>query len=208
MPGTKWWLLMLRLWFAVAFMSLVLLVCGCGTNNPQVLIRTERGDITVEIYENEAPITASNFLRYVRDGRFDGATFYRTVRMDNQPDNEVKIEVIQGGLGEDEAGLGLPAIEHETTAQTGLRHLDGTVSMARAEPGTASSEFFICIGDQPELDFGGMRNPDGQGFAVFGRVISGMDVVRIIQKQPAEGQWLTPEIRITEVRYLCPPGTS
>jgi peptidyl-prolyl cis-trans isomerase A (cyclophilin A) len=177
-------------------------IVGCGASNPRVLFRTELGDITVEIYEERAPITAPNFLRYVNEGRFEDATFYRTVTMGNQPGNEIKIEVIQGGLGDDEGGLGLPAIRHETTAQTGLRHLDGTISMARAEPGTASSEFFICIGDQPELDFGGKRNPDGQGFAVFGRVTAGMDVVRLIQEQPAEGQWLQPQISITEVRIL------
>jgi peptidyl-prolyl cis-trans isomerase A (cyclophilin A) len=180
------------------------LVCSlsCAPGNPRVLIGTELGEITVEIYEERAPITAANFLRYVRENRFDGATFYRTVTMDNQPDNDVKIEVIQGGLGDDEKGQGLSAIEHETTARTGLHHLDGTLSMARAEPGTASSEIFICIGDQPELDFGGRRNPDGQGFAAFGRVIRGMDVVREIQRQPADGQWLDPPIRITEVRVL------
>ena len=185
-----------------ALSGLLMSLSGCGKGNPRVLIRTELGDITVEIFEDEAPITAPNFLRYVGENRFEGATFYRTVTMDNQPDNDVKIEVIQGGLGDDEQGLGLPAIEHETTAQTGLRHLDGTVSMARAEPGTASSEFFICVGDQPELDFGGRRNPDGQGFAVFGRVVEGMDIVRRIQQRPADGQWLTPEIGITEVRML------
>jgi peptidyl-prolyl cis-trans isomerase A (cyclophilin A) len=166
------------------------------------MVRTEMGDITLEVYETDAPVSAPNFLRYVVEDRFEGATFYRTVTLDNQPDNDVKIEVIQGGLGDDVGGRGLPPIEHETTAQTGLRHLDGSVSMARAEPGTASSEFFICIGDQPELDFGGGRNPDGQGFAVFGRVIEGMDVVRMIQQQPADGQWLRPEVRITEVKVL------
>lgn len=187
----------------VVVSGLGLYLCGCGgTDNPRVLIRTEVGDITVEVYETEAPITAPNFLGYVREGRFNGATFYRTVTMGNQPDNDIKIEVIQGGLGDDEQGLGLPVIEHETTAQTGLRHLDGTISMARAAPGTASSEFFICVGDQPELDFGGKRNPDGQGFAVFGRVVEGMDVVRTIQQQPAEGQRLTPEIKITGVMLL------
>ena len=71
--------------------------------------------------------------------------------------------------------------------------------MARNEPGSASSEFFICIGDQPELDFGGKRNPDGQGFAAFGKVIRGIDIVRKIQNQPAKGQWLYPEIVINEV---------
>jgi len=185
-----------------ALSGLLMSFSGCGKGNPRVLISTEMGDITVEVFEDEAPITAPNFLRYVRENRFEGATFYRTVTMDNQPDNDVKIEVIQGGLGDDEEGLGLPAIEHETTAQTGLRHLDGTVSMARAEPGTASSEFFICIGNQPELGFGGKRNPDGQGFAVFGRVVEGMDIVRSIQRRPANGQWLAPDVKITEVRML------
>jgi peptidyl-prolyl cis-trans isomerase A (cyclophilin A) len=169
---------------------------------PRVLIKTSLGDITIEVYARQAPTTASNFLRYVKDHRFKGASFYRTVRMDNQPNNAIKIEVIQGGLKDDEGRHGLPPIEHETSARTGLLHKDGTVSMARAEPGTASSEFFISIGDQPELDFGGKRNPDGQGFAAFGRVISGMDVVRKIQAQPADGQWLTPDIPITAVKLL------
>ena len=182
--------------------SLVVTFCGCGEQNPEVLIETELGDITVEIYERESPITAANFMRYVREERFRGANFYRTVTMGNQPDNDVKIEVIQGGLGEDSLGLGLPSIAHETTAQTGVLHKDGVISMARLEPGTASSEFFICVGDQPELDFGGKRNPDGQGFAAFGRVIDGMDVVRSIQAQPADGQWLSPEISIIRITPL------
>jgi peptidyl-prolyl cis-trans isomerase A (cyclophilin A) len=181
---------------------LVILICGCGQQNPEVLIQTTLGEIKVEVYEEKAPITATNFLRYVRENRFRGATFYRTVTMDNQPNNDIKIEVIQGGLKEDSLGLGLPAIEHETTGQTGLLHLDGSISMARAEPGTASSEIFICVGDQPELDFGGQRNPDGQGFAVFGMVVEGMDVVRRIQAQPADGQMLDPEIPITAVTLL------
>lgn len=184
--------------------SLTCLVCGGGYRNPRVLIDTELGGITVEIYAREAPITAANFLRYVREHRFEGATFYRVVTMENQPQNDVKIQVIQGGLKDDESGLGLPPIGHETTAQTGLLHKDGTISMARLEPGTASSEFFICIGDQPELDFGGSRNPDGQGFAAFGRVIDGMDIVRKIQRQPADGQYLNPEISITGVALLSP----
>jgi peptidyl-prolyl cis-trans isomerase A (cyclophilin A) len=186
----------------LVWISLVILVCGCGERNAQVLIKTELGDIKVEVYEREAPVTASNFLKYVRERRFDSATFYRVVTMANQPNNDVKIEVIQGGLKEDEQGLGLPPIEHETTAETGLMHKDGTISMARLEPGTASSEFFICIGDQPELDFGGTRNPDGQGFAAFGQVIYGMDTVRRIQAQPADGQYLDPDVRITDVTLL------
>jgi peptidyl-prolyl cis-trans isomerase A (cyclophilin A) len=187
----------LLLWVLGVF----LLSPGCGSRNPQVIIETGMGDIRVEIFEDDCPITAANFLRYVEDDRFRGATFYRTVTMDNQPDNDIKIEVIQGGLGEDSLGLGLPPIEHETTAKTGVLHEDGTISMARLEPGTASSEFFICIGDQPELDFGGKRNPDGQGFAAFGKVVGGMEVVRKIQRQPADRQWLEPVVRIVAVRF-------
>lgn len=159
-----------------------------------MVFRTELGEFIVELYARAAPITVANFHRYVDEGRFDGGTFYRTVRLDNQPNHAIKIEVIQGGLKDDDHPLSLPAIPHETTAQTGILHQDGAISMARNEPGTASSEFFICIGDQPELDFGGKRNPDGQGFAAFGRVIEGMEVVRAIHNQPAEGQWLIPTI--------------
>jgi peptidyl-prolyl cis-trans isomerase A (cyclophilin A) len=119
--------------------------------------------------------------------------------MDNQPKQEIKIEVIQGGLKADGHPDSLTPIAHETTAQTGILHKDGTISMARNEPGTASSEFFICIHDQPELDFGGKRNPDGQGFAAFGRVTDGMDVVREIQSLPAKGQYLAKDVKILGV---------
>lgn len=168
--------------------------------NPRVVVATEKGDIVVEIDLARAPVTAANFLRYVDAGLYDGSTFHRTVTLANQPGNAVKIEVIQGGqLDEDRE---FPPIAHETTRATGLRHLDGTISMARSAPGTAASSFFFCVGDQPELDFGGRRNPDGQGFAAFGRIVSGADVVRAIQASPAEGQALTPPVRILSVRRL------
>jgi len=175
--------------------------CGisCYKGNPQVLISTELGDIVIEVYIDKAPITSTNFLRYVNENRFKTASFYRVVTLDNQPDNDIKIEVIQGGIGFVESKMRLPSISHETTDKTGILHKDGVISMARREPGTASSEFFICIGDQPELDFGGRRNPDGQGFAAFGRVIKRMDVVREIHQEPAEGQMLISPIRITKV---------
>lgn len=167
---------------------------------PHVLIETNLGNILVEIDTVAAPITATNFLRYVDAGRYEGTSFYRTVTMDNQPNNDVKIEVIQGGrMGLSEDIENFDAIPHETTDQTGILHKDGVISMARMEPGTASSEIFICVGDQPELDFGGKRNPDGQGFATFGLVVEGMDVVRAIQKQPAEGQRLSPAITIVNI---------
>lgn len=164
-----------------------------------VKIKTKFGEIILELYPKQAPITVKNFLRYVDEGRYSGAVFYRVVHADNQPNNKIKIEVIQGGLKTEKHPQALPSIPHETTAQIGILHKDGTLSMARDEPGTASSEFFICIGDQPELDFGGRRNRDGQGFAAFGRVISGMDIVRKIQGEPSDKQNLVPAIDILAI---------
>ncbi len=164
--------------------------------NPVILLKTTLGEITIELYPKQAPVTVANFERYIREKRLKDASFYRTVTMQNQPDNKVKIEVIQGGLFDDNHPDMLPPIPLETTKMTGLHHLNGSISMARDKPNSATSEFFICIGDQPSLDFGGKRNPDGQGFAVFGRVIKGMDVVRKIQQQPAKGQMLKPRIPI------------
>jgi peptidyl-prolyl cis-trans isomerase A (cyclophilin A) len=182
---------------------ITLLVSGCGTDHPKVKMITKLGAITVEVYEQAAPVTAGNFLRYVDEKRFDGAHFYRVVTMQNQPDNEVKIEVIQGGLGhDDQHPQRLPPIRHETTEETGILHTDGVISMARLEPGTTGAELFICIGDQPELDFGGRRNPDGQGFAAFGKVVGGMEVVRRIQQQPAEKQALLKPVTISSIHRV------
>jgi peptidyl-prolyl cis-trans isomerase A (cyclophilin A) len=170
---------------------------GAAAENPVVLIKTEKGDITVEVDLARAPVTAANFLRYVDGNLYDGSVFHRTVTLDNQPHNAVRIEVIQGGMLSE--GNDFPPIALETTAMSGLKHLDGTISMARGTPGSATSSFFFCIGPQPELDFGGKRNPDGQGFAAFGKVISGMDVVKAIHVLPAEGQSLKPPVKIISV---------
>jgi peptidyl-prolyl cis-trans isomerase A (cyclophilin A) len=170
--------------------------------NPMVLIRTDQGDIVIEVYADRAPVTAKNFLRYLDENRFQSASFYRVVTASNQPDKPVKIEVIQGGIGFVESDLRLDPIVHETTEKTGIRHKDGTVSMARREPGTASSEFFICVGDQPELDFGSKRNPDGQGYAAFGQVVRGMDVVRRIQRLPETDQMLKNPVKITDMARI------
>jgi peptidyl-prolyl cis-trans isomerase A (cyclophilin A) len=166
---------------------------------PQVVIETDLGTIEVALAPAQAPKTVANFLRYVAAGRYEGGRFHRTVRPDNQPRNKVKIEVIQGGVAPSHEKDDFPAIALERTRDTGLRHLDGTISMARDGPDTATSDFFICIGDQPELDFGGKRNPDGQGFGAFGRVTKGMDVVRRIQGAPADAQSLTPPVRIRSI---------
>ena len=167
---------------------------------PLVVMKTRFGKIVAELYPDKAPVTVANFERYVQSGKYKNAVFYRTVTLKNQPKKKVKIEVIQGGLFRDIKAM-LPPIKLETTKQTGLHHLNGTLSMARNEPNSATSEFFICIGKQPELDYGGKRNPDGQGFAAFGRVIKGMDVVKKIQQQPSDHQVLVPPVKIDSI-YL------
>ena len=164
---------------------------------PRVVIETEMGTIEAEIEVQRAPVTAANFLKYVDAKLYDGGRFHRTVKPDNQPNNTVKIEVIQAGRRENTQGF--PPIPLERTSVTGVTHENGVLSMARNGPDTASSDFFITVGAQHELDFAGTRNPDGQGFAAFGRVVSGMDVVRKIQGAPVEAQRLTPPVRIRTI---------
>lgn len=177
-------------------------MAGQDTGTARVRIETVLGDIDVEIDTAKAPRTSANFMRYVDGGYYDGGQFHRTVTMDNQPDAPVKIEVVQASIDASRRDTQFAPIALGRTSITGLRHLDGTISMARSGPDTATSSFFICIGNQPSLDFGGARNPDGQGFAAFGRVVAGMDVVRTIQRQPAEGQQLTPPVRIERIARL------
>ena len=178
---------------------LMILTASCKEDIPTVTMHTEAGNILVEVYTDKAPVTASNFLDLCKNSAYRNSMFYRVVNQDNQEGNKVKIDVIQGGLYLDSIIDAYPAIAHETTKTTGLKHLDGSISMARNEPGTASTEFFICVGPQPELDFGGKRNPDGQGFAVFGRVIQGMDVVREIHRLKADSQYLDRPIMISNI---------
>ena len=162
---------------------------------------TSQGLIRAEIYVERAPVTAQNFLDYLDDEVFDGGSFFRSVRLDNQPNDSVRIEVIQGGPdGAAVRDRMRPAIPLERTRDTELRHVDGALSMARGGPDSARAQFFVCIGSQPSLDFGGNRNLDGQGFAVFGRVIEGMDVVRRIQMGAVEAQRLVEPVRIERVR--------
>jgi peptidyl-prolyl cis-trans isomerase A (cyclophilin A) len=190
-------------------LSLLLAVVPAAGPSPapsveRVLLETRAGEIELEIDLARAPVSAANFLRYVEAGHYEGGRFHRTVRMSNQPANKVKIEVIQGGAAVAREADAFPAIPLERTTATGLRHSDGALSMARDGPDTAQSDFFICIGDQPSLDFGGARNPDGQGFAAFGRVVRGMEVVRKIQASPADGQALTPPVTILRARRVPP----
>src|SRR5882672_3943288 len=189
---------------AFAFVVIVAFLYGLratGAQTPQrdvrVLVQTELGDIEIAVDTVAAPVTAANFLEYVDAGHYDGGTFHRTVKTDNQPDNLVTIEVIQAGVNPDKTKDGFGPIPLERTTVTHILHKNGVVSMARGQPDSATSGWFICINDQPSLDFGGARNPDGQGFAAFGRVVQGMDVVRAIQRAPnTDAQRLTPPIKI------------
>ncbi|HWE45686.1 MAG TPA: peptidylprolyl isomerase [Caulobacteraceae bacterium] len=152
----------------------------------RVKLETALGPIELALDTARAPLSSGDFLKYVDRNLFEGAAFYRTVRPDDDI-NPVRIDVIQGGLLDDKKML--PPIAHEPTNKTGLRHRDGTISIARGAPGTGSAgAFFISIGDQPALDFGGKRNPDGQGFAAFGQVVHGMDVVRRIWRSKIDAE--------------------
>jgi peptidyl-prolyl cis-trans isomerase A (cyclophilin A) len=142
----------------------------------------------------------------VDGGFYEGGRFYRVVRADNQPADSVRIGVIQAGINSARSREQYPPIALERTSVTGLRHLDGTLSMARGGPDSATSSFFICIDAQPSLDFGGHRNLDGQGFAAFGRVVRGMDVVRRIQAGAANAQTLVTPVQIVEVKRLPAGG--
>jgi len=151
----------------------------------KIVIDTALGPIEVLLELGRAPISAGDFLKYVDPGLYAGGAFYRTVRPDDDM-NPIKIEVVQGGLTDDSKYL--DPIAHEPTSRTGLRHRDGTISIARDAVGTGSAgAFFVCIGDQPELDFGGKRNPDGQGFAAFGHVTDGMRLIREIWSSKTQG---------------------
>ncbi len=195
-----------------AVLSLFVMAClpaGAAHHlNVTVVMNTSQGEIQIELFTEKAPVTTSNFLKLVDGGHFDGTSFYRVVTYENDNGNP-KIEVIQGGLGDRESPF--EPIAHETTKESGIPHTDGVISMARGDVGTASSEFFICIGDQPGLDYGKVRNPDEQGFAAFGKVIEGMDVVRKINGSPADapsdseytkGQILAEPVVISSVRRL------
>lgn len=191
-----------------------------------MIISTPLGEIEVELATGQAPVTVGNFLHYVDGGFYDGGRFHRTVTPDNQsnanlkasqigagvntgtddttlPDDSVAIEVIQGGVNPARQSELGPPIPLERTSETGLHHGDGSISMARLTPDSAVADFFICIGEQPELDHGGRRNPDGQGFAAFGHVTRGMEVVRAIQQSPADGQALDPPVEITRITRLA-----
>jgi peptidyl-prolyl cis-trans isomerase A (cyclophilin A) len=180
---------------------LLAITTSAQTTPVTVRIATSLGDITIELDTVHAPITTANFLKYVDGGFYTNGRFHRATREDNYPvslPNRPMMEIIQGGINPERRPQAFPPIPLERTSVTGLKHVAGTVSMARGGPDSATSDFFILMNDQPSLDFGGRRFDDAQGAAAFGRVVSGMDVVRKIQQQPVKGQNLDPPITILD----------
>jgi len=176
---------------------------GLSQDNVYCRVTTSLGDIEIELFQKQAPETVVNFLKYVDQDLYQNSSFFRVCNPENEADREIKIEVIQGGDVPEEKQL--PPITLETTEKTGILHKDGIVSMARAEPNSATCSFFICIGEQASLDYGGKRNPDGQGFAAFGKVIKGMDLVKEIQKGKDDGQYLVDPVIITSIHRIDQP---
>ena len=197
---------------ASAIILTMLAIAGARAET-MVVLETELGDIAIAVLEEQAPISSASFLDHVDGGYYEGAAFYRTVTTENDNGSPL-IEVIQGGVIGEETDL--PTVEHESTRDSGILHENGVVSLGRDEPGTAGgAAFFICIGDQPALDFGAMRNPDTLGFAAFGRVVDGMDVVHAIHGREAngpsdspytEGQMLTEYVNIASAYRLESAG--
>ena len=185
------------------FGCVLLLLIGTSLYAQQThkyIIDTELGDIELELYPEKAPVTVENFLAYIANGAYENSSFFRVCTPENEIERKIKIEVIQGGNVAD--SLLLPPIPIETTNKTGLKHKNGTLSMARLGPNSAQSSFFICINDQPGLDFNGKRNPDGFGFAAFGQVTKGMDVVETIQSGKEEDQYLKQPVEIRTIKRL------
>lgn len=179
--------------------------CSSGRKgNPHIEIRTAAGDIELELYADQAPKTVAAFLSYIDSGFYKNSSFYRVLNDDNQSSDAPKSELVQGGIWKTryKKAISIPGIPHETTQQTHILHKDGVISLARMAPGTASSEFFICVGEQPGFDFGGENNPDGQGYAAFGKVVKGLNIVRTIYSSPENNQSLDPQIKIFEIVRL------
>ncbi|HMG81710.1 MAG TPA: peptidylprolyl isomerase [Ferruginibacter sp.] len=190
------------------FIAIVLLVflMSCKTKyaNPHIVIHSNYGDIEIELFAKQAPKTVAAFLAYVDSGFYDNSSFYRVLLTEGLTTDD-NIGLIQGGIWQTDPKhlVKIPGIVHESTKQTGLSHTDGTISLARSTPGSANTEFFICIGDQTQLDYGNtMQGGDGQGFAAFGRVVKGMSIVRKIQEQPSNGESFTGKILIYSIEKL------
>ena len=193
----------MRKYYLLISCLISLLSCGGGPDNkhPHVQIRTAAGDIELELYPEQAPKTVAAFLSYVDSGFYHNSSFYRVLNDDNQSSEAERSNLIQGGIWRtnQKKASSLPGIPHESTRQTHLLHKDGVISLARTAPGTATTEFFICIGSQPGFDYGGENNPDKQGYAAFGKVVKGMDIVRNIYARPENNQSFDPPVPIYNI---------
>jgi peptidyl-prolyl cis-trans isomerase A (cyclophilin A) len=177
----------------------LLFLASCNSNkHPRIQITTNFGNIEAELYPDKAPITVAAFLFYIDSGLYKNSSFYRVLLEESMSSDYTGL--IQGGIWQsnNKKAASLPGIVHESPGQTGLSHTSGTLSMARSTPGTANSEFFICIGDQTGYD----ADPDGLGYAAFGKVLTGMEIVRKIQSQPANGESFTKPITILNIERL------
>lgn len=188
----------------IVTLSILLAACGTKYKNPHIEIQTKLGDIEVELYPDQAPKTVHAFLSYIKESYYKNSSFYRVLNDENQPSNAPKAELIQGGIYKSKPKVHdtLTGIPHETTEQTHLQHKRGTISLARLAPGTATSEFFICLADQPGFDFGGGNNADKQGYAAFGKVVKGMDIVNKIYNQSEDNQSFDPPVPIYNIIQL------
>lgn len=175
---------------------------AAGPATALVRLETSQGPIVIQLDLKRAPITAGNFLRYTEEKRFDGTAFYRAARNRRNP----KAGLVQGGINHRVVRARLP-ITHEPTSRTGLRHIDGTVSMARNAPGTAMGDFFIVIGASPYLD----ARPGSAGYAAFGKVVGGMPLIRKMLAAPThpgghtpttKGQTMISPVRIISARRV------
>ncbi len=188
------------------FLFSLLGIFGCNqpqNKNPHVLIVTSFGDIEIELFPVKAPESVRAFLSYVDSGFYNNSSFYRVVMAEGQSAAS-NVGLIQGGIWQtnDKLHPVVPGIVHEPTIQTGLSHTTGTVSLARTTPGSANTEFFICIGDQTLFDYGNKSGSDSLGFAAFGRVVKGMTIVRKIQEQQRNGESFGKKIIIDKIKRL------
>jgi peptidyl-prolyl cis-trans isomerase A (cyclophilin A) len=190
---------MYRIIFAI---SIFFISCSNHYKNPHVLISTNYGDVEAELYPDKAPKSVAAFLSYVDSGYYTNSSFYRVLFIES-PVSNFNTGVIQGGIWQsnNSKALTIPGIPHESPKQTGLSHTSGTLSLARGKPGSANTEFFICVGDQTQFDSSQSLNPDGLGYAAFGRVVAGMETVRKIHSQPANGEsFIKPSVIISVKR--------
>ncbi len=190
--------------YTAGIIAALLLLFSCGNNkNPKILIQTSLGNIDAELYADKAPVTVAAFLSYIDSGFFKNSSFYRVVYNDVFG-NDDDAGVVQGGIWQsnNELAKKLPGIAHESPDKTGLSHVSGTLSLARTTAGSTNTEFFICIADQTGFDDSKDLNPDGLGFAAFGKVTSGMDIIRKIHRQSANGDAFIKPVVILNIKRL------